>query len=119
MERVHNIRFSNSSALYVGIRLLGSKGHNSNLLSLCRQESIARDLDPTAEKPLWPLSSYGPAKYQPNIVSGLDESPEELRVKAVAALKSNSVDSYVRRSRLLIGPAEVNHRFRSNTRQSE
>ena len=58
---------------------------------------MTRDLDPKAEKPLWPLSSYGPAKYQPNIIVGLDESPEELRVKAVAALTSNSVDSYVRR----------------------
>lgn len=57
---------------------------------------MIRDLDPKAEKPLWPLSSFGPAKYQPNIIIGLDESPEELRVKAVVALRSNTVDSYVR-----------------------
>lgn len=56
-------------------------------------DTIQRDL--TLEKPLWPLTSYGPAKHAPTIIQGLDESPEELRVKAVSALQSGSSAEYV------------------------
>ncbi|KAG1735458.1 hypothetical protein EDB19DRAFT_1724599 [Suillus lakei] len=45
-------------------------------------ESIARDVTALQDKPLWPLSSYGAAKYEPVVIVGLDESFEELRVKA-------------------------------------
>jgi hypothetical protein len=48
------------------------------------------------EKPLWSLSSYAPAKYEPNLITGLDMSFEELRVNAVLALHSNTVPQYVR-----------------------
>jgi nucleoporin NUP42 len=48
----------------------------------------------TKEKPMWPLSSYGPAKYEPTIVKGLDQSPEELRVKAVMAKASGTSNEY-------------------------
>lgn len=54
------------------------------------------DVTPLKEKPLWPLSSYGPSKYEPIVISGLDESPEELRLKAVTALKAGTTDEYVR-----------------------
>lgn len=62
-------------------------------------ESIARDLDPNADKserPSWPLATYGPAKYQPNLLPGLDESPEELRVRAALAAQTNTTAEYVK-----------------------
>ena len=46
--------------------------------------------------PLRGLSSYGPAKLEPNLISGLDMSFEELRVNAVKALQNNTVTEYVR-----------------------
>ena len=47
-----------------------------------------------SEKPMWPLSSYGPAKYEPTIIASLDESPEELRWRAVQALKTGNIAEY-------------------------
>jgi len=58
---------------------------------------MGRDIRPGVEKPLWGLSSYGPAKLEPNLISGLDMSFEELRVNAVMALQNNTVAEYVRR----------------------
>ena len=52
------------------------------------------------DRPLWPLSSYGPAKYVPNVIQGLDESSEELRFKAFTAAKSGTMQEYVRSLRL-------------------
>ena len=57
---------------------------------------MGRDLRSGVEKPLWSLSSYGPAKFEPNLISGLDMSFEELRVNAVLALQNNTVVEYVR-----------------------
>jgi nucleoporin NUP42 len=59
-------------------------------------ESMTKDVTPLQDKPLWPLSSYGAAKYEPIVIGGLDESPEELRVKAVTALKAGTINEYVR-----------------------
>lgn len=58
---------------------------------------MTKDFTPQADKPLWPLSSYGPAKHETNLISNLDESPEELRVRAVAAIKAGAVSDYVGR----------------------
>jgi nucleoporin NUP42 len=60
-----------------------------------RAESILKDITHREEKPLWPLTSYGPSKSLLTLIADLDESPEELRVKAAQALRSNSVDQYV------------------------
>lgn len=57
---------------------------------------MTKDITPGQEKPLWPLGSYGPAKLQPTLIGGLDESFEELRVKAVEALKAGTINEYVR-----------------------
>ena len=57
---------------------------------------MGRDLRAGVEKPLWALSSYGPAKLEPNLVSGLDMSFEEIRLNAVIALQNNTVAEYVR-----------------------
>ena len=56
---------------------------------------MTKDLTTQVDKPLWPLSSYGPAKCEPNLLSGLDESPEELRVRAVTALRAGNGNEYV------------------------
>jgi nucleoporin NUP42 len=63
---------------------------------VCSIESMARDVTALQDKPSWPLSSYGAAKYEPVVIAGLDESPEELRVKAVTALKAGTINEYVR-----------------------
>lgn len=44
---------------------------------------------------MWPLSSYAPSKHEPLLIPGLDESPEELRVKAAAAVASGNINAYV------------------------
>lgn len=54
------------------------------------------DFTPNKDKPLWPLSSFGPAKGVATLVGSYDESPEELRVKAVQALKAGTTAEYVR-----------------------
>ena len=38
---------------------------------------------------------YTPAKQEPLSIPGLDESPEELRVKAAAAVASGNINAYV------------------------
>lgn len=53
-----------------------------------RAESIKKDFTPDDGKPLWPLSSYGPAKGEKTLLTGLDESPEELRLMAWQAFRS-------------------------------
>lgn len=58
-------------------------------------ETMGRDLDRAHDRPLWPLSSYGPAKAALTLITNLDESPEELRVKAVTAMKANTIQEYV------------------------
>lgn len=57
--------------------------------------TISNDLTPHIDKPMWPLSSYAPSKHEPLLIPGLDESPEELRVKAAAAVASGNINSYL------------------------
>ncbi len=64
---------------------------------------MTKDLKPDDDRPTWLLSSYGPAKFQPTILSGLDESPEELRVKAATAAKTGTFTEYVGQTLLSIG----------------
>jgi len=56
---------------------------------------MTSDLTPHSDKPLWPLSSYGAAKHEPTLLKDLDESPEELRVRAVVANQAGSINEYV------------------------
>jgi nucleoporin NUP42 len=53
------------------------------------------DLTPQSDKPLWPLSCYGAAKHEPTLLKDLDESPEEMRVRAVAANQVGNINEYV------------------------
>lgn len=57
---------------------------------------MTKDFDLKADKPSWPLSSYGPAKLEKNLLPPLDESPEELRFKAVTAMRNGNISEYVR-----------------------
>jgi nucleoporin NUP42 len=56
---------------------------------------MTTDLTPQSDKPLWPLSSYGAAKHEPTLLKDLDESPEELRVRAVVAIQAGNINEYV------------------------
>ena len=56
---------------------------------------MKKDLTDGVEKPLWPLSSFGPGKYENTLLKGLDESPEEMRVKAWEANRSGQALTYV------------------------
>ncbi|KAJ8087231.1 hypothetical protein PM082_006061 [Marasmius tenuissimus] len=58
-------------------------------------DSMRSDLTPQQDKPLWPLSSYGAAKYETNLISGLDESYEEMRCKAASAIKAGNANQYM------------------------
>jgi nucleoporin NUP42 len=57
---------------------------------------MTKDFDFKIDKPSWPLSSYGPAKLEKNLLPPLDESPEELRFKAVTAMRNGTISEYVR-----------------------
>ena len=57
---------------------------------------MTKDFDLKADRPSWPLSSYGPAKHEKNLLTPLDESPEELRFKAVTAMQNGKINEYVR-----------------------
>ncbi|KAF8634628.1 hypothetical protein AX15_000805 [Amanita polypyramis BW_CC] len=69
-------------------------------------ESMAKDLTAQMDKPLWPLSSYGPAKGEPNVLAGLDISPDELRVQATSALRGGNVNEYITYESSKIAAAE-------------
>ena len=56
---------------------------------------MMKDFDFKADKPSWPLSTYGPAKGEKNLLPPLDESPEELRFKAVTATRNGNISEYV------------------------
>ena len=47
------------------------------------------------ERPQWIISSFGVGKHEPNLFSGYDTSPEELRWKSVQALAANNPQAYV------------------------
>ncbi|KAG7097553.1 hypothetical protein E1B28_004891 [Marasmius oreades] len=83
--------------------LTSSSNQNSPLFTV---DSIKNDLTPQLEKPLWPLSSYAAAKYETNLISGLDESFEELRCKAVTAMGAGNVSQYIQYETDRISQAE-------------
>lgn len=59
---------------------------------------MTKDLTPGMDKPMWPLTSYGPAKNEPTLITRFDESPEELRYRAVSAAKTGQISEYVSQS---------------------
>ncbi|KAF8644450.1 hypothetical protein AX16_008449 [Volvariella volvacea WC 439] len=71
-----------------------------------RTDSMTNDLTPQKDKPLWPLSCYGPAKHEPTLLGGLDESQEELRVRAFTANRAGTVNEYISYESSKIAAAE-------------
>ena len=66
------------------------------ILDILSAAAILSDL--SSDQPVWLLSSYGPGKAEPALLAGLEESPEELRVKYVLAVKAGNMNDYVRGS---------------------
>jgi nucleoporin NUP42 len=57
-------------------------------------ENLKPDL---RERPIWPLSSFGPGKNPPcQLIDGKDVSPEEARVMAYLAQTEGNLAAYVR-----------------------
>ncbi|KAF8265138.1 hypothetical protein EI94DRAFT_375706 [Lactarius quietus] len=69
-------------------------------------ETMTKDFDVRADKPSWSLSSYGPAKNEKNLLPPLDESPEELRLKAVTAMRSGNINEYLQYEQNALAKAE-------------
>jgi nucleoporin NUP42 len=67
---------------------------------------MTKDFDFKADKPSWPLSSYGPAKHEKNLLPTLDESPEELRLKAATAMRNGSINEYLQHEQNVFANAE-------------
>lgn len=57
--------------------------------------------DLTTERPIWPLSSYGPGKNAPlQLMEGeVEQSPEEMRVRHYLAVAKGNPQESVRHSR--------------------
>lgn len=55
--------------------------------------TIRKDL--TEERPLWPFSSYGPAKGEKLLIANEDVSQDELRAKFYEARLANNPALYV------------------------
>ncbi|RPD68413.1 hypothetical protein L226DRAFT_540681 [Lentinus tigrinus ALCF2SS1-7] len=56
-------------------------------------KSLMRDME--AERPMWCLSSYAP-DHRLCVIAHLDESPEELRVRATQARKQGTFEEYLK-----------------------
>ncbi|KAN0132525.1 hypothetical protein V8E53_009541 [Lactarius tabidus] len=69
-------------------------------------DTMTRDFDARADKPSWSLSSYGPAKNEKNLLPPLDESPEELRLKAVTAMRGGNINEYLQYEQNALANAE-------------
>jgi hypothetical protein len=82
---------SSSSILYLSLYAV----LDATVFGLFSTDSITEDFNLSVGKLSWPLSSYGPSKYAPTFIGGLDISPEELRVKAVMAKINGTGNEYV------------------------
>ncbi|KAH6914552.1 hypothetical protein BKA70DRAFT_1556976 [Coprinopsis sp. MPI-PUGE-AT-0042] len=83
-----------------------TNNNNDNKVLSYTADSIRDDLTANKDKPMWPLSSYGPAKGEPLVISGLDLSFEEMRCKAFEANKAGNAQEYVSYEAAQIASAE-------------
>lgn len=67
--------------------------------------TMREDLGPN-NRPIWKTSSYGPAKYEPNLLTGLDVSPEEMRLRAYDALKEGRITEYAQQEAVIANQAD-------------
>lgn len=65
-------------------------------------KGLQDDLGPM-NRPMWKMSSFGPAKLEPNLIIGMDMSPEEMRLKAYEARKTGQEAAYVSARPSLLG----------------
>lgn len=71
-------------------------------------DSIRKDLTQGIDRPLYPLSSYGPGKGVPCVIDGLDQSPEELRAAAwTATREAGGIEGYKAHEKQLIDTAQA------------
>lgn len=70
----------------------------AKVLTQLSAESI--ELELKKERPIWILSSFGAAKYEPCLFFGYETSPEEMRWKSVQAIKNGQPQQYVCSSRI-------------------
>ncbi|KJA29545.1 hypothetical protein HYPSUDRAFT_152370, partial [Hypholoma sublateritium FD-334 SS-4] len=75
--------------------------------------------DLSGDQPVWLLSSYGPSKAEPCLLAGIDESPEELRVKYTLAVKAGTGNEYLQYENNAMSAADrVRENARSNHHQA-
>ncbi|KAJ2782888.1 Nucleoporin-like protein 2 [Coemansia interrupta] len=70
-----------------------------------------------SDRPMWKLSCFGPAYNKPNILSGTDISPEEMRLDYMQAASSNQIDACERKYQQL--ESEVEARISDIKRNTE
>lgn len=73
-------RFGNRTAVF-GKSGGGSASSNTNASGTALISTSTIQIDLTSERPQWPYSSYGAGKNEPNLLSGLDYSYEEIRMQ--------------------------------------
>lgn len=59
------------------------------------KDGISTDLGSNG-RPIWKLTTYAPARCEPNLIEGLDVSPEEDRILAYQARQMGQEAAYVR-----------------------
>ncbi|PKI84688.1 hypothetical protein MVES_000941 [Malassezia vespertilionis] len=69
------------------------------------KDGIAQDLG-SHGRPLWKLTSYAPARGEPNLIAGLDRSPEEDRMAAYEASRSGNQAAYVQQTQQTTSQAD-------------
>ncbi|KAJ2395106.1 Nucleoporin-like protein 2 [Coemansia sp. RSA 2603] len=60
-----------------------------------------------SDRPMWKLSCFGPMNNKPNILSGTDISPEEMRMDYMQAASSNQLNAYERKYQQLESEVET------------
>ncbi|KEI41913.1 uncharacterized protein L969DRAFT_117759 [Mixia osmundae IAM 14324] len=75
---------------------LSSLALPQSLLTVIRDSPAAIRTDWSSEKPLWPLSAYGPTKHAPTLISDVEHSPEEIRLEFYQARAQNAPHLIVR-----------------------
>lgn len=58
------------------------------------KDGIGQDFGPHG-RPIWRLTSYAPARGEPNLIQGIDVSPEEDRAMAYQARQTGQEAAYV------------------------
>lgn len=86
---------SNSFAALGGGGTFGKKPTAPEPEIALTKEGIQTDLGANG-RPLWKLTAYAPARCEPNLVAGLDMSPEEDRILAYQARQMGQEAAYVR-----------------------